>query len=215
MRSVRGETEGNLRIGYLRGFEYEGLNRALESFHEWLPNVHISLLQGSISQLDDELRHGNLDMIFSVPEDGESEDRESRPVGEYNFVIICRKDHPLAVNPTVRPEDLRGYPLVHGEKTMQNPAITGIFSAGGFVPDTAFVSDNIQSNILAVEAGYGYTIVASYMMSLLPGSARLAVIPLVGYDRKAKVSVIWRRDNDNPFIESFCTIYRDRVFSEE
>ena len=207
VKSVAGETEGNLRIGYLRGFEYEGLNVALEAFHEGFPKVHISLLQGSITQLDDELRHGNLDLCFSDPRYDDTEEYESRLVGEYSFVVICRRDHPLAARQTVCPEDLRGYPLVHGEKTLQNPALTGIFSAGGFVPVSSFVSENVQSNILAVEAGYGYTIAAAYSMPLLPGPARLAVLPLVGYDGKARVDICWRKDNPNPFIEPFYQIY--------
>lgn len=215
VKSVSGETEGSLRIGYLRGFEYEGLNLALESFHEWLPNVHISLLQGSITQLDDELRHGNLDLCLSDPRYEDREEYESRIIGEYPFIIVCRRDHPLAAKQTVRPEDLKGYPMVHGEKTLQNPALTGIFSAGGFTPVSAFISDNIQSNILAVEAGYGYTILGSYSMTMLQGPIRLAVIPLVGYDQKARISMTWRKDNPNPFIEAFYTIYKGRVFSEE
>lgn len=215
VKSVIGETEGNLRIGYLRGFEYEGVNLALESFHEWFPKVHISLLQGSITQLDDELRRGNLDLCFSDSRYEETEEYESHLIGEYSFIIICRRDHPLASGQTVRPEDLRGYPLVHGEKTFQNPAITGIFSAGGFVPVSAFVSENIQSSILAVEAGYGYTIAASYAMPLIPAAARLSVLPLVGYDRKAEVDICWRKDNPNPFIEHFYRIFRDRTRPEE
>ncbi len=215
VKSVTGEAEGNLRIGYLRGFEYEGLNLALESFHEWFPKVHISLLQGSVTQLDDELRRGNLDLCFSDPSHEDSEEYESRLIGEYPLIIICRRDHPLASRQTVRPEDLRGYPLVHGEKTLQNPVLTGIFSAGGFAPVSAFISENIQSNILAVEAGYGYTIAASYAMPLIPRAAGLSVLPLVGYDRKAKIDICWRKDNPNPFIGHFYRIYKDRMRSEE
>lgn len=207
IKTLSGEINGTLRVGYLRGAEYEGLGEALHLFHEWNPNVQLSLEAGSVVTLIRELRQGQLDIIFTHLYKSRYPGFETRKIAECPLMLICRNDHPLASLPSVRAGDLKGYPSVHmahpDDESGELSAVTRFYGGAGFYPQSTFLSDSIETNVFAVAIGLGYGLLPSYVTQRLHPDVPVAIRPIIGCEKELTVGAMWKSDNENPLIKRF------------
>lgn len=210
IRTHSGEVSGTLKVGFLRGYEHEGLSRALNDFHNQYPQVSLSLMRGSVNSLFRELRNGKIDLIFTHRYRDVYDDFVALDIREYPLMVLCPIGHPLARNPFVRPEELKGYRLVDVEKPTDEvgeaSSVTRFFLNAGFLPELSFVSDDIDTNIVAVTAGLGYALLPSYLTDHLVEPTSVEVRPVLGHEAEMTVSAIWRKNDTSQLIARFLDV---------
>jgi len=84
----------------------------LAQFHRQYPGIELALFDSLSEQCLALLRSRQAD--FAMASAGShSEDLETAPLCRDSFYLICRKDHPLAAQPSIRLRDLAEHPFVH------------------------------------------------------------------------------------------------------
>ena len=209
VQALSGEITGTLNIGFLRSYEHEGFAHALRAFRQLHPEVSISLHPDTIPALNRGLRQGTLDLIFT---------NLFRNTGEFSFVEIKQyplmavmpHGHPLSSHAYINPEDLRDTPFIDLQRSSDDPshvaAYNHFFSSAGFTPQIAYVSDDLDSSLLAVSSGLGVALFPSYVADHFSDPSLLDARPIVGYEKEITVAAAWKPENASPLIPLFLDI---------
>ena len=197
---------GHLNLGFVKGFEKTFLPDALSEFHVNYPNISLSLYRDNVAELYDGLFSGSLDLIFNILYSFDDMDdmkgMEYRVIKEYPLLAVMPVSHPLSHRTSIRREELKGYPLIDIKKNVDKygevKTITNAFAKAGFLPDVQYVSDDIETSILAVAAGLGYALLPSYITDNIAIREKVTVVPIEGEDRQIPIIAAWNKDNANP-----------------
>ena len=207
---------GHLNFGYIKGYEKNFLPDVLSEFHTTYPNISLSLYRDNVAELYDGIFGQDFDLIFNIlySFDDMEDMREMEYVllKEYPLLAVMPVSHPLSHRTSIRREELKGYPLVdikkNEDKYGEVKTITNAFAKAGFLPDVQYVSDDIETSILAVAAGLGYALLPSYITDNIAIREKVTVIPLEGEERQIPVIAAWNKENANPARERFLEIVR-------
>ena len=207
---------GHLNFGYIKGYEKNFLPDVLSEFHTTYPNISLSLYRDNVAELYDGIFSQDFDLIFNIlySFDDMEDMREMEYVllKEYPLLAVMPVSHPLSHRTSIRREELKGYPLVdikkNEDKYGEVKTITNAFAKAGFLPDVQYVSDDIETSILAVAAGLGYALLPSYITDNIAIREKVTVIPLEGEERQIPVIAAWNKENANPARERFLEIVR-------
>ncbi|GLC90777.1 LysR family transcriptional regulator [Cupriavidus sp. TA19] len=97
LHAVRAGSQGELRIAFRTISVQPLLAQAMTDFHRDNPRVEISVIEGGIGEMTEQLIDGSLDMLFAY-----DDPRLSRPalrttpvVPAQKVVIVASRDHPL------------------------------------------------------------------------------------------------------------------------
>ena len=207
---------GHLNFGYIKGYEKTFLPDVLSEFHTTYPNISLSLYRDNVAELYDGIFGQDLDLIFNIlysfDDMEDMKEMEYVLLKEYPLLAVMPVSHPLSHRTSIRREELKGYPLVdikkNEDKYGEVKTITNAFAKAGFLPDVQYVSDDIETSILAVAAGLGYALLPSYITDNIAIREKVTVIPLEGEERQIPVIAAWNKENTNPARERFLEIVR-------
>lgn len=207
---------GQLNIGYVKGYEKAFLPDVLSEFHATYPNISLSLYRDNVAELYDGIFGGDLDLIFNIlysfDDMEDMKEMEYVVLKEYPLLAVMPVSHPLSHRTLIRREELKGYPLVDIKKNENKygevKTITNAFAKAGFMPDVQYVSDDIETSILAVAAGLGYALLPSYITDSIAIQEKVTVIPIEGEEHQIPVIAAWNKTNSNPARERFLEIVR-------
>lgn len=207
---------GHLRFGYIKGYEKTFLPDVLSEFHTTYPNISLALYRDNVAELYDGIFSGDLDLIFNIlysfDDMEDMKEMEYVLLKEYPLLAVMPVSHPLSHRTSIRREELKGYPLVdikkNEDKYGEVKTITNAFAKAGFLPDVQYVSDDIETSILAVAAGLGYALLPSYITDSIAIREKVTVIPLEGEERQIPVIAAWNKENTNPARERILEIIR-------
>lgn len=209
-KSADTDFTGNLNIGFVKGYEKTNLSDLLSDFHSHYPNISLAFSRENVDELYDCLRNRNLDIILNLQFSMENlKDMEVRVIRQYPLLAVMPASHPLAHRTMIRRSELKGYPLVDihkGENHYeQTTVILQAFTNAGFLPEIAYVSDDIETSILAVAAGLGYALLPSYITDTLSLKEKVIAVPIEGEERLMTVIAAWHKENGNPALQRFLT----------
>lgn len=207
---------GHLNFGYIKGYEKTFLPDVLSEFHTTYPNISLSLYRDNVAELYDGIFSQDFDLIFNIlysfDDMEDMKEMEYVLLKEYPLLAVMPVSHPLSHRTSIRREELKGYPLVdikkNEDKYGEVKTITNAFAKAGFLPDVQYVSDDIETSILAVAAGLGYALLPSYITDNIAIREKVTVIPLEGEERQIPVIAAWNKENANPARERFLEIVR-------
>lgn len=209
-RARRAETifTGSLALGYVKGYERSNLGDMLLDYQTRYPNVALTFLRENVADLYDAVLDGNIDLaiclMYSAAAMG---GMDYRVIHRYPLSAVVPVSHPLAHRAWIWREELAGYPLVDIKKGSgkygEDAVITGAFADAGFLPPVAYVSDDIETSILAVSAGMGYALLPGYITDGITMRDRIVVVPIRGEEQKMTIVAAWRKGSDNPALERF------------
>ena len=115
--------------------------------------------------------------------------------------------HPLSHRSNIRRIELKDYPLVDIKKNDsrygETTTILKAFTNAGFLPDVRYVSDDIETSILAVAAGIGYALLPSYITDHLSMREKVIAVPIEGEEHQMTIIAAWHKDNANPALHRF------------
>lgn len=209
-RARQADTEftGSLHLGFIKGYEKTVLSDLLSDFHIQYPNINLSLTRENVSELYDGIVNRNLDIVINLQySEDDLADMNRIVLRQYPLTALVPVAHPLAHRSSIYRSELKSYPLVdikknssrYGEATV----ILNAFTNAGFLPEVRYVSDDIETSILAVAAGIGYALLPTYITDNLSSKEKVTAIPIIGEEQIMTVIAAWHKENDNPALQRF------------
>jgi DNA-binding transcriptional LysR family regulator len=111
----------------------EDLPECIKAFCDRHPRVRFSIHEVGDDHVTEMVSSGEVDLgltggraTAAAGPWGHSPWLASETVYELDVALITPKEHPLARRRTIRPEDLRGYPLVNAEDAFPDPAVLAV-----------------------------------------------------------------------------------------
>lgn len=199
--------EGELGIGYVKGYERTDLPDMLSEFRGRYPSVRLSLMRENVSELYEALRDERIDLAINLLYDPDSMDGiEFQLLRRYPLKAVLPVSHPLALRTSIEMADLDGEPLVDIKKGAQSygegTAIQANLAEAGRTP-VAYVSNDVETSILAVAAGMGYALLPGYFTDTMSGSERVVAVPIRGKEREMRVCAAWLPSRKNEILDIF------------
>lgn len=199
--------EGELGIGYVKGYERTDLPDMLSEFRGRYPSVRLSLMRENVSELYEALRDERIDLAINLLYDPDSMDGiEFQLLRRYPLKAVLPVSHPLALRTSIEMADLDGEPLVDIKKGAQSygegTAIQANLAEAGRTP-VAYVSNDVATSILAVAAGMGYALLPGYFTDTMSGSERVVAVPIRGKEREMRVCAAWLPSRKNEILDIF------------
>lgn len=204
-RAVSTGKTGSLSVGCLEALDIrEFLPDAMAAFIKEYPDIKLSLERKSFKALLDALYGGGLDIIFtySFEVEGRS-DLDCQTIVEMPGAIVLHENHPLAHSESVRPEDLKNDPLIiisENESSTGNRALLNFLEMNGFRPESIRQAPNLESILLYLELGVGYSVLSRY--NRLYQNPSLCFIDLPNNPNIGVVAA-WKKDIRNPTVPLF------------
>lgn len=192
VQAAREGTRGRITIAYRTMSVQPFLAQAVCAFHEENPLVSISVVEGAIGDLIDQLAEGELDLLFAY-EDPRFERREllSTPVVDgQGVVVVASRAHPLLSQKKMTAKDLaeqqwclpaHGSRLQHHLDASFKASNMPLPSRGVRTSDIAMTINLLLSaNFLAIlPVGIASQLVAANVAKVVPFSLASRVEPVV------------------------------------
>lgn len=201
-------TTGYLKIGYIPGYDKGMLPSIIADFLDQYPNISPSFVRGNVENLYSRLLAEELDIIFNISYTMEHlTELNYKIIKKYPLYALVPSSHPLAHRSKIKFEELEGYAMVDIQKDTMHSGEANAhmqdFMNAGFTPEIHYLSDDIDTSILAVSAGLGYTLLPSYLAEHFHTAHRVTVIPIDGFEQHITIVAAWHKNNQNPALKLF------------
>lgn len=202
--------EGELRLGYTKGYEHSDLPKYLRLFHQEYPNVLISCYRCDTDMLAAGLLSGDYDVIFTWDSTNlRKEDNLKLQVVEHvPLRVALYANHPLAGRKELTRKDLRQENILFmspsgtGE-SFGDAAYMRLYQQAGYQPNILLRSNDMESILMLVAAGEGISIVPEYSHPWNIGTENVVFVPLSGEGETEEILIAWRKQEDNPVVRHF------------
>ncbi|MBQ3079476.1 MAG: LysR family transcriptional regulator [Clostridia bacterium] len=202
--------EGELRVGYTKGYEHSDLPKYLRSFHQDYPNVLLSCYRCDTDMLAAGLIKGDYDVIFTWDSTNihKEENLQMQLVERVPLRVALYANHPLARRRQLTRRDLRRENIL-----FMSPSGTGesfgdafyirLYQQAGYQPNILMRSNDMESILMMVAAEEGISIVPEYSHPWDVGTENVIFVPLSGEGETEEILIAWRKTDDNPALQHF------------
>lgn len=202
--------EGELRLGYTKGYEHSDLPKYLRLFHQAYPNILISCYRCDTDMLASGLINGEYDVIFTWDSTNlrEEETIQLQVMEHVPLRVALYANHPLAGRKELTRKDLKQENIL-----FMSPSGTGdsfgdafyirLYLQAGYQPNIILRSNDMESILMMVAAEEGISIVPEYSHPWDVGTENVVFVPLAGEGETEEILIAWRKNDDNPAINHF------------
>ena len=202
--------EGELRLGYTKGYEHSDLPKYLRDFHREYPNVLLSCYRCDTDMLASGLLSGEYDLIFTWDSTNirKEETLCFRLVEHVPLRVALYANHPLAGRKELTRRDLKQETIL-----FMSPSGTGdsfgddyyirLYQQAGYQPNILLRSNDMESILMMVAAGEGISIVPEYTHAWNIGTENVVFVPLTGEGETEEILIAWRKNDSNPALLHF------------
>ena len=202
--------EGELRLGYTKGYEHSDLPKYLRRFHRQYPNVLISCYRCDTDSLAAGLIGGDYDVIFTWDSTNllQEETLQLRVMERVPLRVALYANHPLARRSVLTRKDLKQENIL-----FMSPSGTGdsfgdafyirLYQQAGYQPNILLRSNDMESILMMVAAEEGISIVPEYSHPWDVGTENVVFVPLAGEGETEEILIAWRKNDDNPALKHF------------
>lgn len=202
--------EGELRLGYTKGYEHSDLPKYLRRFHHEYPNVLISCYRCDTDMLASGLLSGDYDVIITWDSSNlrQEDALRLRVLEHVPLRVALYANHPLARRRELSRKDLRQENIL-----FMSPSGTGdsfgdahyirLYQQAGYQPNILLRSNDMESILMMVAAEEGISIVPEYTHTWNVGTENVVFVPLSGEGETEEILIAWRKNDDNPALEHF------------
>jgi len=202
--------EGELRLGYAKGYEHSDLPKHLRSFHHEYPNVLVSCYRCDTDMLASGLISGEYDVIFTWDSTNlrQEEALQLQVVEHVPLRVALYASHPLARRKELTRRDLKQENIL-----FMSPSGTGdsfgdafyirLYQQAGYQPNILLRSNDIESILMMVAAEEGISIVPEYSHPWDVGTENIVFVPLSGEGETEEILIVWRKNDANPALRRF------------
>ena len=155
------QDQGNLTIAATHTQARYSLPAAIAEFKKRFPKVHLSILQGSPTQVAEMVIHDQADLAIATEAIADYKELVSLPCFQWHHAAVVPADHPLLERKPVTLDDLAQYPLItYDDAFAGRKKINHAFALRGLSPD--IVLEAIDADVIKtyVELGLGVGIMA-------------------------------------------------------
>ena len=202
--------EGELRLGYTKGYEHSDLPTHLRTFHQEYPNVLLSCYRCDTDMLAAGLVDGDYDIIFTWDSTNlqQEETLQLQVVERVPLAVALYASHPLARRSVLSRRDLKQENIL-----FMSPSGTGdsfgdafyirLYQQAGYQPNILMRSNDMESILMMVAAEEGISIVPEYSHPWDVGTENVVFVPLSGKGETEEILIAWRKNDDNPALQHF------------
>ncbi len=212
-QTSRGEL-GQISIGFVGSATYQILPTILQQFRERHPAVEIELHELTTDRQLIWLREGRIDLGLMRPPIIEP-DVSSEVIFQESLIIALPSTHPLAMLPTIDLAALATSPFILFPRQLApglyDPTIA-LCQAAGFSPQVVQECIQMQTIVSLVSADLGVSILPESIQEVQrqgvvykPIHATASISALL-QDRPAKISIVWRTQDDSPTLHRLLNI---------
>ncbi len=203
---------GNIRIGWIKGYEMSSFVEYIRNFHSKFPNISLSFSRQNMGILHSMLENDELDVIFTIRFNIEHyENIAFKPIDSFSLYAVLAPFHPYAHKLSIRRIDLKNDPVILAEKSKEdtdiNRFIINQYDAAGFIPENILATDDLETILFMVAIGMGTAILPSYAISQVGGWDHLVTIPLED-EPPSEVVAAWKKDNANPSLNRLLEMFK-------
>ncbi len=175
--SAEGLHSGTLRVGTLQRFPLVvDVPTLLGRFHHQHPDVEIQLFQANSDVLLEDIRHGNLDLVFTAVPDQPPKGMSIVQLAHCPLMFVCAPTHSLASRNQVALTELATEPFVELRPGMLGRTLVDdAFAAAHVVRRIAFEVNTTSTVVELVGRGLGIALVSCGFAS---GSAPVCYVPV-------------------------------------
>jgi len=174
----------------------EDLADVIETFMQAHPQVRLRLLERITGRVAAAVDSGEADLGVDSEQQGSNISPRLHWETAYGLdvLLLTARDHPLARRATVRPRDLRGFPLINApEDILARPAMVEALRGLGLFEGPRRPIEAVSTAVIRhfVARGFGIGLVLGRM-----SSARQAVLherSMSRYFGRARIGFLWRR----------------------
>ena len=199
--------QGELRIGYTKGYEHSDLPKYLRAFHHEYPNVLISCYRCDTDVLASGLINGDYDIIFTW---------DSTNIRQEEALQLQVVEHvPLCV--AIYANHLTRKDLKQETILFMSPSGTGdsfgdafyikLYQQAGYQPNILLRSNDMESILMMVAAEEGVSIVPAYSHAWNIGTENIVFVPLCGEGETEEILIVYRKNDSNPALEHFIQVF--------
>lgn len=155
------QDQGNLTIAATHTQARYSLPAAIAEFKKRFPKVHLSILQGSPTQVAEMVIHDQADLAIATEAISDYKELVSLPCFQWHHAAVVPADHPLLERKPVTLDDLAQYPLItYDDAFAGRKKINHASALRGLSPD--IVLEAIDADVIKtyVELGLGVGIMA-------------------------------------------------------
>jgi LysR family transcriptional regulator, cys regulon transcriptional activator len=155
------QDQGNLVIAATHTQARYSLPSAIAEFKKRFPKVHLSILQGSPTQVAEMVIHDQADIAIATEAIANYKELVSLPCFQWQHLAVMLPDHPLLERKTLTLDDLAQHPIITYEASFAGRTkINQAFQLRGLTPD--IVLEAIDADVIKtyVELGLGIGIMA-------------------------------------------------------
>lgn len=202
-RALHEGQEGRINFGYVGSAMQNIIPELLLRFRQDYPKVIYGLkAMGNQDQID-RLLTRDLDIGF-VRLDETPRELASKPLFIDTFSLVLPMNHPVSADNYEGIHQLANERFLLFDPSYSRPyydKVMEIFTDGGVEPNVTHRTVHATTIYRLVENNFGLSIVPT---SLQMGyRMNVKFIELTGIPQRTTLSVVWRRDNENPALENF------------
>jgi LysR family hca operon transcriptional activator len=189
-------------IGFLTGAEVMWLPEVLRILREEQPGIEITLSSQSSPDLAGALMRGKVDVAF-LRREAQAPGLTFRFLIKEPLVAVLPKNHRLAANKEIKPQDLVGETYITPTRVapVLKAVIDGYAAKSGITLKPEYDAENLSSAMSLVASTGGVTLLPLYAQNLLPSSVVLR--PLQGHPPTIDLVMGYAKSNTSALLKRF------------
>ena len=204
LAKLAGPESGTISLGFLRTLGARYVPNLVRQFATKFPKIKFTFSQNNSTAIEEQLEHGDLDLVFTAVPPGRTTLGWSR-VADQNLILIVPHTHRLARRKRAALREVAGDPFISFKRGHAIRHFSDqLCQTAGFVPSIRFEGDDSSSIAGFVTAGFGVAIVP-------PESSEFAdVVRLTITEPRARraIGIAWV---DDRFLSASVRAFRDFV----
>ena len=201
---------GNLRIGYLKGYERSDLSNYLRNFHRQLPNILLTCYRDTTDKLASSLQNDEYDIIFTWDSTNlkMNPDYNCKLIDTARLMVALYASHPLGQRKALSRIDLKDEALIYMSpselsENYGDSIFMDLYHEAGYHPNIICRSTDVESILIMVASEEGVSILPDYCVSKITDADGLIFLPLLGDKEVEEIHAIWKKNNDNIALSRF------------
>ena len=208
---------GNLRIGYIKGYERSGLSEVLRRFHLEFPNILLTCYRDTSDRLANGLQNNEYDIVYTWDSTNLriNEEYEAIQIERAQLMAALYASHPLGQRTSLDRKDLKGEPLIYMSpselsENYGDSMFMELYHQAGYQPNIICRSTDIESILIMVAAEEGISIMPDYCVKKITDAEGLIFLPMNGENEYELIHAVWKKDNDNIALNRFVDLLRQK-----
>jgi len=203
INAARGATV-SINIGFQGLHEMEILPQLITNFHFENPDIEVHISQNLVMQLENNLKDGLADMVFTLPFYSEIDHNINvLPVIKSRWCAVLNAKHPLAGHEKISRSELCDENFICIDPKLDPYVIGNMINTcqkSGFHPRVITYTKSFEETFLMIEAGLGIWL---FPKCCNRDNNNLRFIELEGEAEDIDIVLLWNKNNENPAIPLF------------